>query len=136
MSRPATPQQTGRASAPERRRDEHRALLPPLMPELGVFLALFVLAATSVLVAFWSALGGLAILACLAIAVVMAALVMIFFMHLRSAMAVMTLAGLAGVVWLAILFGLTMADYLTRPGSPGATMQTPAQAETETEAAN
>ena len=115
---------------------EDRALLPPLMPELGVFLALFALAAISVLVAFWSAFGGLAILACLAIAVVMAALVMIFFMHLRSAMAVMALAGLAGVVWLAILFGLTMADYLTRPGDLGASMKTPTQAETDAEAAN
>ncbi|WAP68646.1 cytochrome C oxidase subunit IV family protein [Jiella pelagia] len=136
MSLPKTPQRTGRAPDAERQHADRRALLPPLMPELGVFVALFALAATSVLVAFWSALGGLAILACLAIAVVMAALVMIFFMHLRSAMAVMTLAGLAGVVWLAILFGLTMADYLTRPGNLGATMQTPAQAESEAEAAN
>ncbi|MCE7027994.1 cytochrome C oxidase subunit IV family protein [Jiella avicenniae] len=115
---------------------DRRSLLPPLMPELGVFLALFALTATSVLVAFWSALGGLAILACLAIALVMAALVMTFFMHLRSAMAVMMLAGLAGVVWLAILFGLTMADYLTRPGDLGASMQTPVKAETKAEAAN
>ncbi len=115
---------------------DRRPILPPLMPELGVFLALFALAALSVLVAFWSALGGLAILACLAIAFVMAALVMTFFMHLRSAMSVMMLAGLAGVVWLAILFGLTMADYLTRPGDLGASIQTPIEAETDPEAAN
>ena len=70
---------------------DRRPILPSLMPELGVFLALFALAALSVLVAFWSALGGLAILACLAIAFVMAALVMTFFMHLRSAMSVMML---------------------------------------------
>lgn len=92
-----------------------RALLPSLMPEVAVYVALVLLGATSVGLAFAGLFGAYAILACLAVSSVMAVLVTRVFMHLRTAMTVVLLAGLAGVVWLTILFGLTMADYVTRP---------------------
>lgn len=50
----------------------------------------------------------------LAIAVAKALLVMIFFMHLRSSHYVLKIAAAAGFFWLAILIGLSLADFLAR----------------------
>jgi cytochrome c oxidase subunit IV len=50
----------------------------------------------------------------LAIAVVKALLVMIFFMHLRSSHYVLKIAAAAGFFWLALLIGLSLADFLAR----------------------
>ena len=50
----------------------------------------------------------------LAIAVAKALLVMIFFMHLRSSHYVLKIAAAAGFFWLAILLGLSLADFLAR----------------------
>lgn len=47
-------------------------------------------------------------------AVAMAALVMVVFMRLRSAGQVLRLVALAGLLWIALLIMLTMADVLTR----------------------
>ncbi len=49
-----------------------------------------------------------------AIATAKAALVLWFFMEMRSERGLARLAMLAGFVWLAILFALTATDYLTR----------------------
>jgi cytochrome c oxidase subunit 4 len=43
-----------------------------------------------------------------------ALLIAIFFMHLRHAGALLRLAAVTGIVWLALLFGLSSADYATR----------------------
>ncbi|MAU98472.1 MAG: hypothetical protein CMP81_21745 [Fulvimarina sp.] len=59
----------------------------------------------------------------------MASLVMVFFMHPRTAMTAIVLAGLSGVVWLVILSGLTLFDYLTRPGDFGTSVETPTATE-------
>lgn len=129
MSRADTHRAPRRIASRNDRGADRQALLPPLLPELAVYLGLFALAAVSLLLAFWGALGGLAILACLAVAAIMASLVMVFFMHLRTAMTVIVLAGLSGVVWLVILFGLTLSDYLTRPGDFGTSVETPTATE-------
>jgi cytochrome c oxidase subunit 4 len=50
----------------------------------------------------------------LAIAVTKALLVMVFFMHLRSAHYVLRIVAAAGFFWLALLIGLSLSDYLAR----------------------
>lgn len=50
----------------------------------------------------------------LAIAIAKALLVMIFFMHLRSSHYVLRIAAAAGFFWLALLIGLSLADFLAR----------------------
>jgi len=59
-------------------------------------------------------LGRLNAIAALAIAAVKAALVVWFFMHLRTSSRLTWLASSAGLMWLAILMALTAGDYLTR----------------------
>ncbi len=59
-------------------------------------------------------LGRLNAIAALAIAAVKAALVVWFFMHLRTSSRLTWLTASAGLMWLAILMALTAGDYLTR----------------------
>lgn len=47
-----------------------------------------------------------------------AVLIALFFMHLRGAGMLLRLAALAGLLWLALLFGLSWSDYATRTVSP------------------
>lgn len=50
----------------------------------------------------------------LAIAALKAGLIAVFFMHIWTSDRLPSLALLAGVLWILILFGLTLTDYLTR----------------------
>ena len=50
----------------------------------------------------------------LAIACTKATLVILFFMHVRWSSRLTWVVAASGFVWLLILFGLTMTDYLTR----------------------
>jgi cytochrome c oxidase subunit 4 len=50
----------------------------------------------------------------LLIAVIKATLVILFFMHVRWSTRLTWVIAMAGFFWLLILFGVTMADYLTR----------------------
>jgi cytochrome c oxidase subunit 4 len=50
----------------------------------------------------------------LLIASVKALLVVLFFMHVRWSTRLTWVVAASGFVWLIILFGLTMTDYLTR----------------------
>ena len=52
----------------------------------------------------------------LGIAAAKALLVGIFYMHLHRASAVTKLFAIAALLWLTIMFGLTLSDYMTRPG--------------------
>ena len=45
-------------------------------------------------------------------------LIAIFFMHLRNAGALLRVAAFTGLVFLALLFGLSSTDYFTRSVSP------------------
>ena len=48
------------------------------------------------------------------IAATQALLILWFFLHLRRATALVRLAALAAFFWAAVLFGLSLSDYLTR----------------------
>ena len=79
----------------------------------GVFGALIVGTALTVLVAFFD-LGALNNIVMLLIASVKALLVILFFMHVYWSTRLTWVVAASGFVWLIILFGLTMTDYLTR----------------------
>ncbi|MCI0541806.1 MAG: cytochrome C oxidase subunit IV family protein [Verrucomicrobiales bacterium] len=80
---------------------------------LAVFLVLMLGTAATVWVARFD-LGQLNIVAAMVIAVTKATLVVLYFMHLRYGHKLTWVFAAAGVVWLVILIGLTMADILTR----------------------
>ena len=63
-------------------------------------------------------MGALNTWASMGIAVVKALLVAVFFMHLNKGGALLRLASIVGLAWLAILFALTFADYRTRDWNP------------------
>jgi len=59
-------------------------------------------------------LGELNIVVALTIAVVKAALVVLYFMHLRYSHRLNWVFGAAAIFWLVLLVGLTMADVIAR----------------------
>jgi cytochrome c oxidase subunit 4 len=80
----------------------------------AVFVALLALTALTTGVAFLD-LGGVGNVAvALAIAAGKAALVALYFMHLRYSSRLTVLFAGAGIFWLGILLVLTMSDYLSR----------------------
>lgn len=79
----------------------------------GVFLALLAGTGLTVAVAF-ADLGALNNVLMLGIAMTKALLVILFFMHVRWSTRLTWVVVASGFVWLLILFGLTMSDYLTR----------------------
>jgi cytochrome c oxidase subunit 4 len=60
-------------------------------------------------------LGELNLVVAVTIAVVKAVLVVLYFMHVRYSSRVTWIVASAAVFWLAILFALTMSDFLSRP---------------------
>ena len=66
-------------------------------------------------------LGAFSVVVALAIAVCKMLLVALFFMHVRHSTKLTQLVVVGGLLWLAILLFLTMADYATRGnlGVPG-----------------
>jgi cytochrome c oxidase subunit 4 len=80
---------------------------------VGIFVALMVLTAATVIVANFD-LGWANDVVALTIAVTKALLVLIFFMHLRYSTRATILTALAGFFWLGILIVLTLNDYSTR----------------------
>lgn len=80
---------------------------------LRVFGALLGLTALTVWAAFQE-FGPLNNLIALAIAVLKASLVVLFFMHLRHSSRLTKLVIVSSVVWLLILFAFALSDYTTR----------------------
>ena len=78
-----------------------------------VFIALLVGTALTVVVAKYD-LGPLNNIVMLSIACAKALLVVLFFMHVRWSTRLTWVVAASGFLWLLILFGLTMGDYLTR----------------------
>ncbi len=74
---------------------------------------LIALTATTVVVAEIE-LGQWNIVVALTIAVIKACLVVLFFMHVKESSNLTKLVVIAGLFWMAILFGLTFNDYLSR----------------------
>jgi cytochrome c oxidase subunit 4 len=83
-----------------------------------VFLALIVGTGLTVLAAEVD-LGALNNIVMLLIACTKAALVVLFFMHVRWSTRLTWVVAASGFFWLLILFGLTMTDYLSRGWVPG-----------------
>ncbi len=84
-----------------------------LLPEAIVWLALLVLLGLTLATAFMP-LGALGTAANLGIAAAKAVLVALFFMHLRHASGIDRIASILGLLWLSLLFTLTIADFLAR----------------------
>ncbi|MFO1465678.1 MAG: cytochrome C oxidase subunit IV family protein [Steroidobacteraceae bacterium] len=83
---------------------------------LGVWAALLALLGLTIASAF-AHLGGWNGAVNLIIAGLKAILVAVVFMRLREGNPLLRLMALAGVVWLMILMGLSLADFLTRRGA-------------------
>ncbi len=85
----------------------------PVRIYVAVFLALMVLTAITVAVAFVD-LGALNNVLMLGIAVAKATLVILFFMHVKYGTRLIPLVAAGAFFWLLILFGFTLSDYLAR----------------------
>ena len=85
-----------------------------------IWIALLLLTGVTTAVAYID-LGHLGVVASLAIAVGKMLLVALFFMHVRHSTQLTRLVVAGGLLWLAILITLTMADVVTRGwvGVPG-----------------
>lgn len=79
-----------------------------------VYSALMALLLLTILAAFLDLGATWGLLVALTIAVIKAALVILYFMHVRDSSRLTWLFVAAGFVWLAILLGLMITDYLTR----------------------
>ena len=90
------------------------AHVAPVRLLVSVFAALLVFTFTTVLVASHD-FGFLNTAVALGIACTKATLVIWFFMGVRFNTSLTKVAVVSGFVWLAILFGLGMSDYLSRP---------------------
>ena len=78
-----------------------------------VFLALIALTGVTTAVAYLD-LGPISVVVALAIAVVKMLLVALFFMHLRHSTMLTRIVVGSGLLWLAILIGLTLSDFVSR----------------------
>ena len=85
----------------------------PLRIYLTIFVSLLVLTGTTVAVAFID-LGALNNVVAMGVAVLKASLVILFFMHVRYSSRLTALVLASGIFGLAIMVGLTLADYATR----------------------
>lgn len=63
-------------------------------------------------------LGMFNVIVALAIGVIKALLVILFFMHIRGGSRILHLAAGIGVIWLLIMLALTLSDYFTRGWVP------------------
>jgi cytochrome c oxidase subunit 4 len=93
---------------------ENAEHVTPLKQYVATWVALMVLTVVTVGVAYLD-LGIANDLVALAIAVGKALLVILFFMHVKESSQLTKLTVAAGFLWLAILIGITLSDYLTRP---------------------
>lgn len=85
----------------------------PLWKYFAVFAALIALTGATVGAAFVD-LGPLSNVAALSIAMLKAALVVLYFMHVRYSPRLIPLVAVAGLFWLVHLLGGTLSDYFTR----------------------
>ncbi|PYL55752.1 MAG: hypothetical protein DMF29_00775 [Verrucomicrobia bacterium] len=63
-------------------------------------------------------LGPFNLIAALAVAIIKAILIALFFMHIKGSSRLLHLAAVAGLMWLLILISLTLSDYFTRGWVP------------------
>jgi cytochrome c oxidase subunit 4 len=89
----------------------------PVRVYLTVFVALLALLAGTV-AAVYVNLGDFNTVIALTIAVAKAILVILFFMHVRFSGRLVWIYAGVGFFWLAIMFALSMSDFLTRAWAP------------------
>jgi cytochrome c oxidase subunit 4 len=82
--------------------------------DLLVYAALMVLLALNMAQAKWLDLGVIGRAVTLGLAVAQAALLLWYFLELRTATGLIRLAAAAGFFWLSLLFALGLNDWLTR----------------------
>ena len=85
----------------------------PLLMYFGVFFALMIFTVVTVWISTIN-LGVLNTPVALGIAVIKATLVILFFMHVIHSTRLTWVVILGSFLWLAVMFVLTFADYLTR----------------------
>ncbi len=90
---------------------EHHVV--PVRLYVLIFAALMVFTAITVAVAFFD-LGPLNNVVMLGVAVLKATLVVLFFMHAKYSTRLIPLVVVSGVFFLLVMFGITMADYVSR----------------------
>ena len=88
----------------------------PVRLYLLIFGILIALTFTTVVVAEIE-LGPWNVVVALSIAIIKATLVVLFFMHVKDSSSLTKVIVLAGLFWMAILFGLTLNDYFSRTWS-------------------
>jgi cytochrome c oxidase subunit 4 len=86
----------------------------PVRIYVGIFLALMVGTAMTVLAAYQDFPGALNVIVAMTIAVVKATLVVLYFMHVRYSARLIWVIVASALFWMGILFALTFSDYLTR----------------------
>jgi cytochrome c oxidase subunit IV len=79
-----------------------------------VFAALMALLVATVVAAYIPWGSRIAIVIAMAVAIVKATLVVLYFMHVKGSSGLTKVFVVAGLAWLAILMGITLADYHTR----------------------
>jgi cytochrome c oxidase subunit 4 len=87
---------------------------------LTVYVALMALTATTVALSRLELSEGAHTVIGLGIAAVKASLVILFFMHVLYSSRLTWLVALSGLLWLGILIGYTITDYVTRGWNPTA----------------
>jgi cytochrome c oxidase subunit 4 len=92
-------------------------VIEPKRTYILIFLALMVMTGLTTLMAFLD-LGVLNTPAALAVAVTKALLVVLFFMHVRHSTMLTKIVVFGGTFWLALMIGITMADYMSRGWLP------------------
>jgi cytochrome c oxidase subunit 4 len=85
---------------------------------VAIFLALLIGTILTAWVAFFNFPGPLNAVVALTIAVLKASLVVLYFMHVRYSGRLIWLVILAALLWLAIMFAITLSDYWPRMWLP------------------
>lgn len=80
---------------------------------LVTFIVLLLLLATTIILSRLP-LGPFATVTALVIAAIKAVIVALFFMHLRHERGIVRVFACIGAVWLVLLVGITLSDYLSR----------------------
>ena len=92
-----------------------------------VFAALMALLVVTVAATYIHWGSRISIVIAMAIAIVKATLVVLYFMHVRGSSRMTKVFVVAGLAWLSILMGMTLIEYHTRPwlnGNPAMTVET------------
>ncbi len=95
----------------EHKEQEHHIVSPKVY--LGIFIALLVLTTLTVLASYVE-MGVFNPIVALAIAVLKAVLVVLFFMHVKYSTKLTKLTVGAGLFTFLVLIGMTLTDYITR----------------------